>query len=365
MRALMLLLLQGLLVSQLVYSEGLKGYDILGLAKQDIKMIGSTIAKDSAIGVLEGTFGSAIPPLEKLINTGKVIAFRAHLTNGTCFRNRACERGEPPAGDIKALRTRASSYEALHRRHPEVKCYLSPRLEHDEKNKELVNSWIKSIKESAPSCEIVCSAFTGYCPNGVLIEKHGNSSKGDVVSNDGESLYDANTGTYWGNGREISLAWIHRFNLRTTGEKTFTPPSKRTAKATKNDMLQINALMEPIAPIPPTPSFCKSIKQLKAPELLKSNSEDYNQGNARDNKPVLIIKQKASKFVIKSPDGKPVACATYYGPFQNGLSRYYVGACSNVPNAEVLRRANSEWVYYQSGKSCYLGNAVRRLGYYR
>lgn len=356
-----------LMLSTAVFAEPIYGYDILALAKQPKEVV-ALAEPGKALGVLQGTFGDVIPALEREIRKGNTYAFRAHLTNGTCFRNQNCEAGEPGATNYGVLKKRAIAFQQLTDRNPWTKCFLSPRLEHDEKKREVVNKWFSIIKEFAPSCTPVCSNFTGYCPGDVLSEKHGNDSTADIVSNDGKSLYDADTSKYWGHGKVLSLGWINRFNLRVSGEKEFIPPSKRTVKATKDDMLQINALMKPMAPIPPAPSICKKVIKLTPSNTLKSNSEDYNQGNPRDNKPVLLIKQKYQNgFGVLSPTGKKVACASNrynLPPFEN-LNRYYLGECANKSNPKVLKEAGNEWVFYRNGGICYLGNAVRRLGTHR
>lgn len=342
------------------------GYDFLGAAKQDIGMLAAQIEPGTAVGVLEGTFGKAIPPLETFLKTGKIIAFRAHLINGTCWRNHNCEKGEPRVDDLKTLGKRATAFEALHSRYPSVACFLSPVLEHDVKDKELVRKWVQVLRENAPSCSVVISAFTGFIPEGTLTEGHGNQASGALISNDGNSLYDADTSKYWKGGHLISFGWIDRFNLRYTGLKVWIPPSKRTAKATKDDMKQINALMKPVAPIPPAPKACKKVIKIQGPETLKSNSEDYAQGNPRDNKPVLLIKARYSNgFGILAPNGQKVGCAASYSPPLGNLNRYYVGICSNKSNTEILRQAGNEWVFYKNGGTCYEANAIRRLGTFR
>lgn len=342
------------------------GYDVLGLAMQDVGMVANAIEANTAIGVLDGTFGDAEAPLEKVLKTGKVSSFRAHLLNGTCWRNHNCEGNEPKVTDIKAITKRAKKFEATHQKYPNVKCYVSPVLEHDVKDQTLVRRWYDALRLGAPSCTPVCSAFTGWCPPGVLKEVHGNTITGDISSNDGVSLYDAETPGYFTHGSNISFGWIHRFNLRVSGEHSWTPPSKRTTKATRDDFAQINALMKPVASIPPKPSACKNLLEIKSPELLKSNSEDYGRGAPRDNKPVFITKKKYPQLNILSASGKKVGCLSYYGSFPPNLTRSYVGTCSNKSNVEMLHDAGSEWVFYRTGNGdCYLANAVRRLGYYR
>lgn len=352
-----------LLIGEIASGDPILGVDILALAKQDIKMLAQNINSNSAIGVLEGTFGPAIPPLEKLIIAKKPQAFRAHLTNGTCFRNRVCEAGEPAANDFKAMRRRAIAFENLHQKYPAVTCYLSPRLEHDEKNKELVSKWFQIIKDSAPSCVAVCSAFTGYCPTGVLIEKHGNSSKGDVVSNDGADGFQTDVQKYLAHGKILSLFWTPRMNLRLDSDKSFTPPSKRTEKLRKDDIIHINRLFEPVQEVPSSPKVCSKTMNLSGQEIGKPRSEDYGEKatDRRSATPLLIAKVKVSKFNIYSTTNRIVACAKYFGPF-NGLNRYYVGSCSGDNAVTLMDKLGNEWGFWEDNHKCYLYNSIRRSG---
>lgn len=346
-------------------SQDFYGQDILGLAMQDVGMVAKTLEQGQAIGVLAGTFGPTIKPLRRLLVTGKVPAFRAHLINGTCWRNRVCEAGEPRPNNIKAIRKRAKEYADLQAEFPNVKCFLSPVLEHDEKDKGLVLSWVRAIHDAAPQCEVVISAFSGWVPPGVLVERHGNDAKGDIISNDGESLFDSNSPKYRTGGRIMVLGWINRYNLRVTGEKTFTPPSKRKHKASKTDLIQAMRLLKPEWPKAQPPGTCQNTRDLKDRELLKTNAEDYGNGDARGNKPLFISKSKSQRMKILSPNGKEIGCTSYYGPYEAGYNRHYVGSCSGDSGVSLMDKANHEWVFVKDGNTCVRVNSIRRKGYYR
>lgn len=352
------------LFGKLAFGEPLKGYDILGLAMQPVPMIAEEIGPDSVIGVLAGTFGPVIPPLERLIKqaNGKVIGYRAHLGNGTCLRNRVCGPGEFPPTDLKTMRKRARDFHDLNMRHPQLKCWLSPYLEHDEKNKKLVNSWVKVIREEAPECTVVVSAFTGYVPPNVLKESHGAQAKGPIISTDGVSFFDIDNANYCNGAGRVCFAWINRFNLRVTGEKEFIQPRKRKYKVTRDNMIQVRRLLEP-QEAKPQVAECKDIK---SPELWKSNAEDYgiNVDN-RGNRPLFISRTKSSKIDIHKRSGERIGCAKYYGPFDSGLSRYYVGSCSGDSGVTLMDKAQSEWVLLKTGNKCWLSNTIRRKGYFR
>lgn len=360
------LCLFGILISK-AEAEPLYGADVLGLAKQDTKMIAQEMWPNSVMGVLAGTFGPVIKPLEDTINdsNGKVIGYRAHLGNGTCLRNGVCGPGEFPPTDFKTMRKRARDFHDLNSRHPGLKCWLSPYLEQDEKRKEVVNKWVKIIREEAPECTVVISAFTGFRPKGpgILQEYHGNTNKGDITSNDGQDIFQTDAQKYLKNATVISFLWTPRDNLRLDSEKTFIPPLKRKEKLEREHMVHKRRLLEPVAPVPSAPATCKKVIQIKSPEIGKVRSEDYG-SQATDNRsgtPLLITKMKTDKFSVRNSLGEEVACAKYFGPF-NQFYRYYVGSCSGEDATRLMNKLKNEWGFWESKGTCYLYNSIRRNG---
>lgn len=348
-----------------LHADPLKMFDILGLAKQPLVMIAEELPPQTVLGVLAGTFGPVIQPLETVINlsNGKVIGYRAHLANGVCIRNGVCAGGEITYTSYKALRKRARDFHDLNLRHPGLQCWISPFLEHDEKRKEVVNKWIKIIKEETPECTVVVSAFTGYVPPGEKAEKHGSNVSGYSISTDGVSFFDVDNANYCDKAVKLCGAWINRFNLRTTGEKTFTPPMKRKWQVTRDNMIQVRRLLQRQEPKPDTPG-CAEIKR---PNLYKSNSEDYGvNADGRGDRPLLIVQQKLlNGFKLMSLKGPQIGCAKYYGPFDGGGYRYYVGNCSGDSGVTLMNKADSEWLRAVNGNRCFLINSIRRKGYYR
>jgi hypothetical protein len=208
-------------------------------------MIADTIPEGTAIGALQGTFGNVVPSLRILLQTGKVPAFRVHLLNGPCWRNKNCEKGEPRPSDLKAIRRRTKGIKRLIREFPNVECYLSPVLEHDVSRRKLVSRWFEVIHREAPTCILVSSANTGINPKGILRERHGNSARGDVISNDGESIFDIKARSGYTGGRRLTLAWIPAANLRPDNETRFIPPSRRpdTRRLTRDDVERMLSLV--------------------------------------------------------------------------------------------------------------------------
>lgn len=330
------------------------GLDLLGLAKHDLKNIIPYLQPGTAIGALMGTFGGPLPKLEVLIKTGKIAAVRVHLTNGCGYRNGNAEPAfDPKATDYVALAKRAKAVEALAKKYPATKFYVSPRLEHDEKDPKVVNQWIKILKESAPSCTIVISAFTGYVPKGFLVEKHGNGAKADIISNDGESLTDADA-AYLKNGKLITFAWIHTMNGRGPGDKAFLVPSKRkpdsfsTAKDIDYCMRWLQGKeAQPAGNLP------------KVPEILKPYAEYYSTAeDIREKKPVLIVKPAVGVLDITDLKGKKIGVARAYPGLLNGMTRYY----SDLLSVDLMDKAKSQWTYWTKGKVKYLVNVLFRSG---
>lgn len=207
------------------------GLDILALAKMNATMIAHEMAPKSAVGFLVGTFGDYKNNLITLCKSGKVVAIRAHLSNGPCQRNGNCELGEPTPTDFEALEKRAARLMLIMRDFPRIKVYISPRLEHDETNRAIVTRWITGIRDAAPTAIPVISAFKGYVPPDVLVEKHGNKVRADVISNDGESLFTAPP-NWHRNANQLALGWIPECNGKSALQQPWVPPTQRHVQLT-------------------------------------------------------------------------------------------------------------------------------------
>lgn len=352
-------------------SANYQGYDVLGLARQDYKMICDKVLPGTVLGFLDGSFGDVEPALRHCLSTQKFAAFRGHCRDGTCKRNGTCPPGTPALDDKDRLRACGEKYNKI-AQDTGVPCWLSPVLEHDEKDKKKVQEWFTVLKSAAPLCGMVQNPHTGTTIPGITLEKHGGAklskSNPDIGSTDGVSIYDVDTRSWWNNSKGFSLSWINRDNLRVTGEKGTPPyPHKRplSRRVKPLDMDTRNRLMQPVTPETPWPAVCKVRRDIKSPEILKSAAEDYDNGDVRANKMVFLTKFSGSQFDIINSSGRKVACLKRYNPSLDGLNRYYLGSCSSLNNLNVMDKAGSEWIYFRNGNTCYRGNAIRRLGVYR
>jgi hypothetical protein len=352
--------------------EPQKGFDVLALAMIDPKMVVDAADSDYAIGVLDGTFGDIYPHLKIVLDSGKFTYVRLHLWDHTCYRGNKCPNSPWTANSDGPIKERAAKFVQFMAGYPGIKYGLSPVLEHDQKGSGIVNHWFEIIRSVAPKAELVCSAFTGYCPSGVQIEKHGNENKGDVTSNDGSSIFDSNSVIYRTNGRKTVLAWFYECNLRFAGEKVFTDPLRRRCRPTYDLFAQAKLILRAPAEPAPFPRDCQIKRDIKAPETLKTNAESYCAGDVRDNRPLYITTISGTggqRLSVYNSKGTRIGCFQYYGPYtDHKLSRWYSGTCNNLTPTGYYR-ASGEWAFIKrrvgNRTECTRFNTIRRLGTYR
>lgn len=335
----------------------INGLDLLGLARMDMRVLLRVLRPGTAIGVLAGTFGDYRPNLVKLLDTGKVPAVRIHLSNGPCERNRVCEVGEPGPNDIHKLTDRAARVEALARLYPQVKFYLSVRLEHDVTSPEILAKWKRLVHAHAPSCVGVNSPFRGGKITGFMHEAHGHKAKGAIISNDGEALSDAPRN--WASGAsEGAYVWLHSFNGRgSSSHDVFVVPSKRK-KDWFPDQSDLEYCYEWLSGMDPRPRV-PGARTLAAPELYKPIA-DYSQNGTDTGQKCgcLLIKRQVPEFVIETVRGRRIGTARRVPGLNKGRHRYYASARA----IELLKRGDGQWVIFRAGTTRLLVNLIFRQG---
>lgn len=358
------------------------GYDVIALAKYcDVYLKAPVLP---AVSTLLSTFGNPLPCIAKRIERGGIILVQIDLIDATCWRNNVCPPGAPRPDDLKEIEKRAKLVSTYAQKYPLVKWEISPALEHDVKSVTRVRQMLQAAKKGCPKCAIINSPFTGATPNEYPIERHGTRIKAHSISADGQSSFDGDNISSDGNnfvhtdaGSFSTYTWVPEFNLRCTGEDAFVPPNLRTEKPTFSLLRQAYQLNFPEEPKPVAPLRCKTVREVKSPEIVKTNAESYCnrqpenlKNDKRNNKPLLIIKKKGSpgqKLKVYSKEGKEVACFLYYGPFSEpGLYRWYMGNCSGETPYKLFTELKSEWGYTDLGNgNCLLINSIRRMGRYR
>lgn len=381
MRIFRLLVFVAALLSSIgAHAQSIPGYDVLGLARYCNRYLAAP--KLPGLSTLLVTFGDPLPCVEKRIQQGGLSLVQIDLRDATCFRNRVCPAGTPSLTDWRVMLRRAQEVNRFAVKYPQIEWWISPWLEHDIKDAKTITKGCEVAKQGCPSCRCINSPFTGARPSDIPLELHGTKVRAFAVSGDGASMFDADNIISDGNGFEHRIsgqaqtfAWWNELNLRCTGEKKFTPPLKRTERPTQAQFRQAYLTMMPEAPIPPTPSVCKSVVRVdgRRGEILKPNAESYCngvKGDNRGNKPLLIIRKagrRGQKLNVYDARGRTVACFSYWGTFETpGTHRWYMGNCSGQTPAALYDALGGEWGFTDlGGGKCLLTNAVRRMGVYR
>lgn len=331
------------------------GLDFLGMGSKawKVKQSLDVFPMGAALGAFAQTFGDALPAVKKFLDSGKVSAFRLQAWWSDSHK----------IAPIDFLKKELPRWEALAKQYPQVRFYISHSCEYSEQDIKEIRKRVVLVQALCPSCEVVQTPMHSPVVKDVgLVEQHGTKSKpkpGHIVSTDGQAIFDQDAEKWQTLHKDalINFLWAPRFNLR-EAHNTLPPPA-RTAFPTKKDILSVVRLMHSPG-VAPTPVFEANVVKLKRPELWKTHAEDQ-QGNtdARANRPLIILKKK-SKFVeIVTFTGQVIGKLTYFGPFGEGLYRFYAGYAGGIGlyGYEIGEKAKevsgSEFVWIKQGGKYY------------
>jgi len=345
------------------------GLDLLGLASKKWK-VGETLKalpQGIAIGLFaDDTFGPlAIPNTVKLLESGKVNSVRAQLH---------WDYGHKivPMDKLRAL---LPKWESLAKKYPQVKFYLSHSCEYKESSVVEIKKRTSLVQQLAPSCISVQTPMKSpIIPDGGIVEVHGQQpgKAGQLCSTDGEALFNMDA-EKWNNASQyaaIRFAWGERCN-GAEAHNTLKP-QQRTAFPDAKYLKSLLRLMAPKG-IPPTPVFdAAAIVPVKKPLLMKSHAEDNPGDSVRDNRPLLMLKQKTPEVSIVTFDNKVIGKLKYFAPYPPDLYRFYSGlpGAINLYGYEIAEKAaqisGSEWCWVRQGKK-YFGpiHFAFRVGYFQ
>lgn len=379
------LALLSILLPVICSAQTIQGYDALGLAMYCKRYLNAP--KLPALSTLMNTFGDPFPCIEKRMSQECLKLIQIDLIDATCWRNNSCPSGVPRPNDLNEIKSRAKKVQLLKNKLSfcNTEWWLSPALEHDEKNPQTVTAMLKAAQEGCPECKVINSPFSGARPPQYPLELHGTKVKAFSVSGDGASIFDGDNLKSDNNGFEhrvsgehTTFAWFNELNLRCTGENKPPPPLKRTEKPSSELFVQAYLVLQPEQNRSNLPSKCKFLREIEAnKEINKPNAEAYCNGqigenDSRGNKPLLIIKKQGQvneKLNVLNSNGKIVGCFKYYGSYDGlpNTHRWYMGNCSGQYASQLYKDlGNSEWGYLQlGGGKCLRFNAIRRQGTYR
>lgn len=359
------------------------GYDVLGMAKYCDTYLKAP--RLPSVSSLMRTFGDPIPCLRRALARGDLKYVQMNLRDATCWRNRVCPSGTPSLTDWNDIKRLAQQVNKVAVDFPGTEFYISPYLEHDFKDAKTIQKACQVSLAACPTCKCVNEPFSGTKNTGYPLELHGTKVKAWSVSGDGASMFDGDNIKNDGNnfqhrlaGTDFIYAWWNEINLRCTGEKSFTPINKRTARPEGWQFQMASKILTTQEdPIPAVPAQCRTVRHVEARrgEINKVTAERYCNGqvgenDSRGNKPLLIIRKggkRGDKLKVLRPDGREVGCFAYYGTFTTpGTHRWYMGNCSGENGWQLYKELGQEWGYATlGGGACLRFNAIRREGVYR
>lgn len=224
---LLVLLCIGYLISHQQNNKPLLGIDILGLAKHRSGSFSQVSRNTEVVGVLWGSFGDVRNNLGEILSEGHVKTVRIHVADGTCIRNKLCDKRAIQYTDYSKFIKRVKEIREFMDNFPDVTVYISPYLEHDETRRKVVRKWYMIISNYYPSAKLVCNAFKGWCPKKYMREKHGCVKGGDLISLDGSDKVCRNI-IQNNRSAKMVLHWIPANNCRDNiSLSNFIFPSKR------------------------------------------------------------------------------------------------------------------------------------------
>lgn len=346
------------------------GYDVLGVARYCDRLLASPPV--SYLSTLQGTFGNPLPCIERAIREWKTVRFvQVDLIDATCWRNRVCAPGVPHPEDLGAIERRAAEVQNYANVFPQVEWWVSPALEHDVKDPNKVRAMMQAAKRGCPKCKIINSPESGAHLPDYPSEHHGNVKKGFAVSNDGASIFDSDSVSYRTHGERFVAAWFPEMNGRTTGDKGFIMPDRRTCWPTADLMLQARLLLEE-SKEEDFPGVCKRRRNLEARELWKTNAESYSpcpHPDSRGNKYLFISRFTDRTLDLIDKRGNKVGQLGYYGTYSGdrGYHRHYIGGPggSGESPIQMYNKVGGETLFVKRGDECIRVNTIRRKGYFR
>lgn len=302
------------------------GLDFLGLGSKEWRVKPSIDAfpHGFALGAFATTFGDALPNVRRFLQRGKVKAFRLQAWWSDAHK----------IAPIAYLQSELPRWERLAKEFPHIPFYISHSCEYSEKSLDEIKKRVALVKKLCPSCIVVQSPYKSPVVKGELVENHGvDAKKCDIVSTDGIAAFDINIQS-WIKKHEASqivFLWAPRFNLREAYKPPakLPPPKERTAFPGPKYIKGVVALTKPVGVVP-VPMF--QAIPLKAPQLYKTFAEDMPGESMRDNRPMLILKNKTEDVKIVTWNEKVIGRFKYYGTYNGSLFRYYSG----VPGASGL-----------------------------
>lgn len=311
------------------------GRDYLGGAKYP-DLILREHPKGWAAGFFAETFGNALPIIEKLANTGRCPLIRVQLlwSDTHTFTH---------SDTMRAVEI-AKKIEVIARKNKRVKFELSPFCEHNLKNPDQA---LEAIKMVAPSCTPVNCPWQGALSSRFKNEVHGYHAKPRGrynYSTDGDSCVDINITKMKRLHKDADVFFF--WHPADNGKLNTSDPTPRPErKAWPTEALQDSII------------YLKNKRgKTSLPEkfIYKSHADRHETPpEPRAYKPVLIAPVKAARFELVAKNGQVVGVLPYYGTFDGGGYRYYLGEYGYQVAEKAIRIQGSPVVELRANGKVY------------
>lgn len=336
---------------------------------------GKYLAKNSAVGALDSTFGTDTNRIRNLLRYESPLYFRIHLINTVCIRNQNCGayeigRGYSIGSFNDAVRAKSSKilnylsarvkfYCALQKEFPKTTFIISPALEHN-LSREGARVLIDKTLELCPNVMVSNNPMTaviGERYRGALLEGHGvDPGSVDISSLDGIDGTDVDIRGWMSRTENnfITYFWSRGYNCRHQG--SFEDPRNRDSCTSKELIEGFNHITD--IRIAPKPQFSCSFREFKAPNIYKPLAADHGAADTRANLPVLIMPGSKSSVTLIAVNGRAIGKLAYYGAYNKTQNRYYSGYAggSHVSGWSFEKRAKKEgsnYVWLKLDNRCY------------
>jgi hypothetical protein len=333
------------------------------------------VSPNTALGILDYTFGTDIAPVHRLLNSRKFSVLRVHLINSSCIANSNCGPYEIGYGYslagfnaavlaedpkiISFLTARSKVYCGILTNYPAVKLLISPVLEH-RLTPAAYQIAANSVLKGCPNVQLVNNPVTGKGERykGAWIEAHATSVPADIYSWDGVDATDSDVATWIKQTAKAKIAfwWARAYNAR-AGGGSFVDPRARTAVPTAQYFELMNHLQDDRGKAP-KPTFRATFKPFSKPNIFKPCSENYEgSSDPRGLLPVAILPGAAGMMNVVGAKGIRVGQMKFFGAYQGNLNRYYSGTAGRMSGYEFEKEASktngSPFTWVCQNRICY------------
>lgn len=386
LKKLLILVLLSVVVPLTSAAQNRKFYDYLAAQHKNFRTAKATqylTGTDNGGGHLDYYFGANISRITSLLNSGKFSFWRVHFLNGPSVNNGVAANYEITKGWSKAqldskIKNKDSKLKKYFFERVKLYCDLIPKYPHIEfafspllEGRVSKAAWKVLNQWTVDACDkkfiLINSPLEGKnLTHGAKLESHGHrpDSNAYLTSLDGIDATDINIKDWWERTKKNRWTgiWGRSFNCRHQG--AWEAGRSRTA-CPKDQQFEEYAHIVDERPAAPKldAKECKTIRELKAPLILKPQSENSGDGDKRANRPVAILNLSGSRgnsLIVIDKKGKELGKFGYYGSYTvKGQHRWYsnfspgTGKYGYQLEKAAVTSSGSPYTWLRKGNICY------------